>query len=244
MNLLAGLTTDNTIADASEAVSTGSVLTSNVYDFNVDLAYISKSTGGAIAINLHLSANGQTLRQTVYASSGDAKGNKNFYTDKNGKKQYLPGFNVANNLALLTAGKPLSELVPEQKVANLYDYDAGKELPTKIAALTEIMGKPVSAGIIKQTVDKKAKTDSGEYEATGETRDENEIDRLFRTSDGLTVTEIKAAATDPAIKTAWLKKNFEVTKMKAKGAVTGAVAGMPAAAAQSIPSLFGNVANA
>ena len=242
MNILAGLKTDNTIADANESVSTGSILESNLYDFTIDLAYISKSSGGAVALNLHLSDGGNTIRQTIYASSGDAKGNLNYYTDKKGKKQYLPGFNIANNLALLTAGLELSELEPEEKVVNLYDFDAGKELPTKVAALTQVMGKQVTAGVIKQTVDKNVKTDNG-YVPSGETRDENELDRLFRTDDGLTVTEIKAKSTTPAIKEAWLTKWFEKTKMKAKGAVAGAVAGAPAAA-PAATSLFGNQANA
>jgi len=38
----------------------------------------------------------------------------NYYQDKEGKKQYLPGFNIANALSVLTAGKELGELTPEQ----------------------------------------------------------------------------------------------------------------------------------
>ena len=234
MGLLANLKTDDTIADAKEDVTSGSfILPSNLYDFTIELAYIGKSSGGAMSLNLHLTGdNGTTIRQTVYVTSGDAKGNLNYYVDKKKVKQYLPGFNIGNSLCLLTAGKEIGELDTEEKVVNLYDFDAGKELPTKVNAITDIMGKQVTLGVNKQTVDKNVKQDDGTYAASGEIKEENEIDRVFRSTDGLTVTEIKAESIEPAIKAKWLEKWLDVTKNKAKGTAagaTGAVAGAPVA---------------
>ncbi len=72
------------------------------------------------------------------------------------------------------------------------------------------MGADITLGIVKQLVDKTEKsTDASNnivYLPTGETRDQNEINKVFRTRDGLTVTEIRAALTEPAFKEQWLKR--------------------------------------
>ena len=96
-------------------------------------------------------------------------------------------------------------------------------------ALTELHGQQIIAGVLKQTVDKTKKNDSGVYVATGETRDENEIDKFFRAKDSLTVAEILAQASEATFINSWREKNAGVTRMKAKGA--SGTAGAPAAAA-------------
>ena len=59
-------------------------------------------------------------------------------------------------------------------------------------------------------------------------KEENEIDKVFRASDGLTVTEVLAEATEPVFKNTWSEKNTGVTRNKAKGAGANAsVAGAP-----------------
>lgn len=70
---------------------------------------------------------------------------------------------------------------------------------------TEMLrGKPVTGGVIKRIVDKNKKSDqtdaSGKivYLPTGETRVENELVKLFRTRDRMTVTEILGKAEQAA----------------------------------------------
>ena len=155
-------------------------------------------------------------------TSGTAKGSKNYYEDKNGEKHYLPGFIAANAICLLTVGKEISQLDTETKVINLYSAEAKAEVPTKVEVIMDLLGQEIIAGIIKQTVDKTKKNEAtGQYEATGETRDENEIDKFFRAKDRMTTAEIRAQAEEATFINAWEQKWAGKVKDRAKGAASG-----------------------
>lgn len=243
MSLLSGLTTDTSIADEKDSVGGGyAPLDSGLYPATISLAYVSKSSGGAIGLNLVLTTEaGKDIRQTLWMTSGTAKGCKNYYEDKAGDKQYLPGFLHANALALLTVGKEIGQLDTEKKVINLYSAEAKAEVPTPVDMLTDLLGQEILVGLIKQVVDKNVKTDAG-YVPSGETREENEIDKFFRASDRKTTAEIRAQASEAVFVETWAKKwNGEVKNKATKNAGT-AGAPTPAAAggtAKPTTSLFG-----
>lgn len=241
MSLLKSLTTDSAIANEKDSVGGGGVLASGLYLATVAMAYINKSDGGALGLNVVFNIDGKDVRQTFWMTSGDAKGNKNYYEDKKGDKQYLPGFNMANSLSLLTVKKEISELDTEEKVIKLYSYDAKAEVPTKVNVVTELLNQEIYVGLLKQTVDKTAKNDAGKYVPTGDTRDENETDKLFRAADKLTTAEIRAASDVAEFAKTWADKWTGVTKDKTSKDVVKGVAGAPAAAGTKKPttSLFG-----
>ena len=218
MSLLKNLTSDATIADEKDSVGGGGVLESGLYNSTVTLAYLIKSAGGAVGMVMQAKTDqGRDIRQTLWMTSGDAKGNKNYY-EKDGQKNYLPGFIAANALALLSTGKEISDLDTEMKVVKVYNKDAKAEVPTKVEVLVDLINKEIIIGLIKQTVDKTAKNDStGMYEPTGETREENEIDKFFRASDKMTTAEIRAAANEPIFYGTWAAKWQGQVKNKAKG---------------------------
>jgi hypothetical protein len=245
MSLLASLSTDSSIAEEKDSVGGGGPLESGLYNATVSMAYLTKSQGGALGMVLTLKTeDGKDIRQTLWMTSGTAKGAKNYYEDKNGAKQYLPGFNHANSLALLTCGKEIAALDTETKVVNVYSAEAKSEVPTKVEVPMDLLGKEIIVGLIKQTVDKTKKNEAtGIYEATGETRDENEIDKLFRARDRMTTAEIRAQAETATFIDTWDAKFTGKTREKAKGAsgTAGApkAAGAPAAAAKKpTTSLF------
>jgi hypothetical protein len=244
MSLLASLSTDASIADEKDSVGSAGALDSGLYKAKIALAYITKSAGGAmgLVLNLKTDAN-REIRQTLWMTSGTAKGGKNYYEDKSGDKQYLPGFLHANSLSLLTVGKEIAALDTETKVVNVYSVEAKSEVPTKVEMLMDLIGQEVIVGLIKQTVDKTKKNDAGIYEPTGETRDENEIDKLFRAKDRMTTAEIRAQAETASFIDTWDAKFTGTVKNKAKGAAGTAgapkAAGAPAAAAKKpTTSLF------
>lgn len=216
---------------------------SGLYDMTVEVAYIGTSAGGATSLNLQLKGDdGSEVSQTLWVASGNAKGNKTTYKDKEGKEHNLPDFNHANALCLLSIGKELGDLDTEEKVIKLFDFDARKELPKAVPMVTELLGARIKAGIIKQIVDKNAKNDAGVYVPTGEVREENVIDKMFREKDGLTVAEIRAKSTEAEFCTKWKEKWTGVTRDRSTPtAGKGAVAGSPAAsggAAAPATSLF------
>jgi hypothetical protein len=242
MSLLASLATDDTIENEKD--SAGSMLfDSDCYPMTVSTAFIQKSDGGALGLNVTFKAeDGRQLKQMFWMTSGTAKGCKNYY-EKDGEKKYLPGFLQANALALLTVGREIASLDTEVKVVKQWNRDAKAEIPTKVDMLMDLLEQPVIVGVVKQTVDKTEKSADGTYVPTGETRDENEVDKLFRAKDKKTTAEIRAEADEAEFINKWISKWKGQVKNKAKGAQ--GTAGVPktksSAAATKKPStsLFG-----
>ena len=245
MSLLANLATNETINNERDSIGGSGPLDSGLYMLKIALAYINKAASGALGLVLQFKTeDNKDVRQTLWVSSGTAKGCKNYYEDKNGEKQYLPGFIHANAICLLTVGKEISAMETETKVINLYSAEAKAEVPTKVEMVMDLIGQEVLAGIIKQTVDKTVKNEAGVYVATGETRDENEIDKIFRAKDRMTTAEIRSQATEATFADSWEQKWTGKVKDRAKGATAG-LAGVPklgsapAASKKPTASLFG-----
>ena len=245
MSLLKNLKTDDNIkGEERDSVGGFGILDSGLYAAKITLAYATKSEGGAIGLVTGFKTeDGKDLRQTFWMTN---KAGQNFY-EKDGQKNYLPGFNQANALALLTVGKEISELDTEQKVANVYSKEARAEVPTKVDMLVDLIGQDILLGVLRQTVDKTQKDGNGVYQPTGETREENEIDKIFRAKDKLTVAEIRAGGADAQAKfhETWAEKWTGKTRDRSTkgGGTTGAPKGAGAAAggtAKPKTSLFGN----
>ena len=196
------------IQDSGDFLGGSRTLDTGVFDFVIDMAYYDKSTGGAGSLTLSLkSKEGVELKQTLWIKSGNKKGNKIFYVDKKNNKRYLPGFEIADAIALLSVKKSILKVVPEIKTVMVYDFDEKKELPTQKEVLVELIGAEICLGVTKQIVDKNVDDGNGEWVPSGVTRTENEIQKVFRMKDGMTVTEIRAKATESVFKAKWLEKN-------------------------------------
>lgn len=228
MSKLSNIQLGDDIKDGGDFLGGGRTLESGLYDLTIVHAYISTAESGAMALNIACKTgdSNQLLKQTFWITNSTAKGGVPYFTDKKTmEKKYLPGFVLADNLCLLTVGKHINGLDTEVKVINLYSSKDQKEVPTQVDMVIDLLGKTITAGVIKQTVNKTKKNDStGAYEPTGETRQENEIDKFFRTRDGMTVTEIKAKATEPKFKMAWAEKWEGQVRDKSGGAAVGGAA--------------------
>lgn len=228
MSSLKSFASDESIANERDSVGGGGVLESGLYPATIKLAYIIKSSGGATGIVLNAETEqGRKIAETVYISSGTAKGCKNYY-EKDGQKHYLPGFLIMQSIALLAAGKELADLDTEQKVAKIYDFDAKAETPQKVEMIMDLINKPILLGVIKQTVDKNVKDGNGQYVPSGETRDVNTIDKAFRAADRMTTAEIRAQAEKAEFVDTWAKKWTGI--VQDRSTKTAGVAGAPKAA--------------
>lgn len=229
MSLLKNLTSDSSITAEKDSVGGGSrVLDSGLILGTITLAYVTTSQGGAMGLVLGLKADAGEVRPTLWMTSGTAKGCKNFY-EKDGEKFYLPGYLLANSLCLLTVGKEISELDTEEKVVNVWSSDAKAEVPTKVNMLMDLLGQKIYAGVIKQTVDKTKKDDAGVYQPTGETREENEIDKFFRARDKMTTAEIRAKAEAATFADTWSEKFTGTVRDKTSKKAANGKAGAPRA---------------
>ena len=257
--LFGGIETGEDIKDKGDFLGGFSALDSDIYDFIVEAAYITVAPSGAKCLNVDLKTDNRTIKQQFWFTSNKQKGCKNFYINqKTGDKEYLPGFIMARHLALLCAGgKELHQLAIERRTIKLYNKEHKKEMPTQVPMCVEMLGKPISAGVIKRLVDKNQ--DSGTVDAngnkiyvpTGQTRTENEVVKFFRTKDRMTVTEILAKAEKAEFAEKWLamwKGKVDDRTSKANGTAGAPGAATPTAAGQattagtaaSFDNLFGN----
>lgn len=236
MSLLANAQTATDVADDTDSVGSSGPWDSGLYEFTVNMAFVGESKGGANFVTLHLGdASGRELRQTMYYTSGRAKGTKTFYETQDGQKKNLPGFTLFRSLCLMTLNKEPAAINTEEKVIKLYDFDAKAEVPTTVPVIVDLLGQKIIAGVLRQTVDKNVKDANGNYVPSGDTRDENEIDKFFHAGTRLTLAEATGGKTAGEFIDTWEAKFKGQVKMKATGAKAG---GAPNAA----PSAFGQAA--
>lgn len=236
------------IKDEGDFLGGFSPFESDIYDFTITSAYLSKADSGAKCLNVSFKdAKGKELKQSFWYTSGTAKGGKNFYINqKTLEKHFLPGFTMAKHLALLAVGKELQNLVIEERPMKLYSREAKAEVVTPVAMCVEMIGKSVSVGVVKRIVDKTKETgavdENGKkvYMATGETRTENEAVKLFRTRDKMTVTEIIAKVETAEFSTKWLERwkgQTEDRTKKVNGTAGAPVMGTPQGDSTTGPDL-------
>jgi len=200
---LANLKRDKSISKSQPMIS--GLMASDLYTMAVDTAYLEKSSGGALCVKISfVDRIGHKLNITEYVTSGDAKGNKNYF-EKNGKKFYLPGFDIINNICLLAAGRELGDIIATKKTMNIQAWDwktrSMQTAPKEV--LSDLIGKEIMLGVVQRKVNKQRKTAEGKYVPTAEIRNENAVSAVFRASDGSLLEEIEAK-TAPLYKDQWL----------------------------------------
>ena len=238
MSLFASIQNANIQTKEEDVLGGSRTVPSNVYPAGIKLAYLDAAASGAICVvfDFAMLVNGKERnhKETIYISNK----NKEFtYKDKqSGENKPLPGFVTVDSICKAVTGKSITELSTEKKTIKVYDYDQKAEVPQEKEVLMDLVRGKLELGIQELTVDKTVKSDTGEYVPTGETRDTNEVSKVF-TEDGLTLVEKEAGATEAKFKAAWIKQYADKKINKAKGKADGAKAGGVAKPAAS--PLFG-----
>lgn len=219
------------------------VVDTGVYDFTIKMAYAITAKSGAAGMTFVFeSADGKIVNLTEYISSGDEKGNNNFYIDKDsGEKKLLPGYMKVDSIALLSTEKELSAQDFEEKLVPIYNYDAKAEVPTKVPVAVSMLGKSIKLGVLKINENKTKKNDAtGKYDKINEAREINEVNKIFHAVTGKTIQEYRERKDAAEFLGKWTEKYGTATIDKYKAVVGGATAGAPAAAGSGKPtaSLF------
>jgi len=208
-NIFGGLTNDG-LEEAQDRLGGFKVLESGPYTGTIKAAYAGKSSrSNAQSVTLIVDTkDAGEYRETFWITNGQGQ---NFYTKEN-KKNPLPGFTVVDDLCLVTTQAPLSAQPTEDKVMNVYDPDAKKEVPKSVPMLVNLLGKEVTLGILKELRNKQAKNNAGVYEDTVDTREENVTDKIFHYPSNLTVVEARKQIQTPAFYGSWVEKNKGQTR--------------------------------
>ena len=233
MSIFSNMSTEG-MEQAKDSVGGYSPLESGVYEATIKTIYITNSNKGAMAANLIADIEGREYREQIWITN--AKGENFFVNKQSGNKVPLPGFTILNDICIAALNKPLAQLDTEPKVFKLYDYEAKAELPKEVPTIVDLCDAKVIFGIVKQIVDKNVKDGNGNYVPSGDTREENVIDKVFSAETKMTANEVAAGKTEPAFIAKWMEKNQGQTRIKAKGKAEG-TAGAPQKPATK--SLFG-----
>lgn len=215
MSLFQNMTTDGLEA-AEDRLGGFQVLATNAYTGTIKAAYAGKSTSSnAQSVSLIMDFGGKEYRETLWITNGKGE---NFFRNKDdtNKKVPLPGFTIIDDLCLVTTEKGLAQQATEDKILNIYDVDAKKEIPKSVPMLVELLGKEVTLGIVKAIENKQKKDANGVYQDTDETRETNTTEKVFHHPSHLTVPEARNGTTNATFYGAWVEKNRDVTRDKTK----------------------------
>ncbi len=217
-----------------------SYLGSGVYDAVIKMVYLDQTKSNAVSFNVILqNSSGAELKEAFYIKSGDKKGNKTFYTGKDGVDRPLPGYAVANSMCVAATGQSLAKTMTtiEKKTIKIYNFDQAKEVPTERPVLMDLINKPIKLAVHQITEDKNKKNEAGQYVPSGETRTINEC-KFFGNTEGMTSEEITAGG-EALVFDKWAEKNTgkvvdKTSKDSGGGSAAAIMGGTPAPAASSM----------
>lgn len=259
MGLFGNLSADG-LEEKEDRVGGGSfAFDTDVYLATIKLPFAGKSNGGADFVDITFEIDGKEYSERFWVTSSAAKGNKNFYMVKDkdkketGKKKALPGFDIVNDICLLTLDLELREIEFEEKVVQIWDTDAGKKVPKNAPVATGLIGQQVYIAIQKKIENKSTKNQTtGEYDLTADTREVNSVEKVGHYPSKTTVVEAQKELPVEFLDK-WQEKNkgntFDARKLKDGEAGStsrpgGSRAGAPPASGETTgakrSSLFGN----
>lgn len=221
----------NTEVDVKEKDTLGGMqlFDTNVYDFEIKMAYVEQSSGGALGATLVLETEaGQNYRETIYFTN---KKGETFFTNSKGETQHLPGYNLLNSITMLTIQTELTDMDTEERVVKAWDSDAKAEINKNVDAFVDLIGQRIKLAVEKQLQDKQVKVD-GEYVNSGETIERNAIVKAFHHEKLVTLTEALAKI-EPEFLDKWVAKNQGKLIDKTKKDKNGPAKGAPTASGEA-----------
>ena len=188
------------------------LLDTAIYTGTITKAYVAEKDSGAMFANVTIKTEaGKTLVFNECFQSGDAKGNKTFYADKDGVEHDLPGYALVNEMLVAAMGEDIlgsdgttaqdlfdlhADGEVERRNVPIYDWNQKKDVPTKVPAINPLFGVKIKIGVINVFVDVPSKDAQGNYIykggksiPSGQHKRVNQIDKLFNIDTGQTYSE-------------------------------------------------------
>lgn len=209
------------------------LLDTGVVDMTIKVMYAIESKGGAAGVVVEFEGpNKSSLRMTEYVSSGDEKGNKNFYIDQTtNEEKLLPGYLKVDGLCLLATELELDAQTWEDKLVPIWNNDAKAEVNTKVPVAVSMIGKVVKVGVHRIIENKTVKNEvTKKYDPINEEREINEVNKVFHAVTGKTIQEYREKVENADFLAKWQKKFGNETINRYKTVVGGATGGAPAGA--------------
>lgn len=220
--------------------SSFSLFDSDIYEAVIKAAYVTTaSSSAAQALNLIFTIEDKEYKETIWVTNKN--GECSFIDKRNDKQTFLPGWQMANDIAMMTTGEEFRDCEFEEKVIKLYNYDLKQETPTSVPMCTAMVGKKILLAIQKRIVNKQEKSADGSYIDTDDTKEENVLDKVFHPDTRQTLSEALQER-DAGFYEKWLETNKGKTRDARKnksGNTAKPSAKAPEASAKPRPNLFG-----
>lgn len=238
MSLFGKLTNDG-LEESQDRLGGFAPFESAIYTGTIKALYGGASAGGAQSVTLVADFNGKEYKETFYVTN---KKGQNYFLNKDdsSKKVPLPGFTVVDDICLIATGNPLAAQETEDKVIKIYDYEQKKEVPTSVPMIMGALGQKISLGILKILENKNTKV-GDDYVPTAETREINNVDKVFHPEMKITVVEARAGQEEAKFWAGWEERNKGNTRDKRtiKDGEAGAASARPTRAAGAAPAAGG-----
>lgn len=185
---------------------------SGVYKAAIKQMYAKPSKSGAIGVTIEYEirpqqGNPRKFTETYYVTN---KNGENFYIDKDGQQQYLPGFSHVNDMCLGLTGKTMFELNDEGKLElkniKVYNFTTKKDEIEQLPTFVPLLDKELALAILERH-ENKTKQVNGAYVPVNEKRIVNVVEKVLLLKDGVPFThlEVKAGVNEPKFVTEWLE---------------------------------------
>lgn len=214
MSLFGNLTSADTEKRGDVLGGGYSPIESDVYNLKIKAAYLGKAASSAAqsVSFIFTLEDGREHRETLWITT---KKGECFYANPNGGKTQLPGFEVFNDIVMATLGHEVADITDdavEQKVLELWDSEAGKEIPKPVNMIMPLIGQSITIALKQELVNKQAKQADGSYADTDETRTNVVSAKVFHAESGMTIEEAKRNGGWDASKATFKDKWLEVHK--------------------------------
>lgn len=253
MTKLFGDMTTEGLEETSDRIGGGRQLfETNTYEATIKLAYAGEATAPSKArsVTILFDIGGQEYRETFWVAGREGL---HYYMTKSDtpKKAQLGGFATVDEICLVTTGKGLSEQDAEERQVNVWDNTVRKEVPQARMCLIELHDQVVRLAIQKQQVNKQEKDSNNQYYDVAESREQNEIVKVFEHASKMTVPEARRVQKGEELGTlffdTWTERNrgkdYDKRSIK-DGGTAGKPSQAPAAGAGGErKSLFGAKTN-
>lgn len=192
MNINELLKQDTDVQKASDSVGGGGyVKDTDVYLMKINHAFFEESKGGAMGVNIsfkHSDEKKTQFNSTIYVTSGTAKGKKNHYVSKLGKKVPLPGYTQLDDMIRLATNDAVNieTLTTETKTVEVYDFAAGGKVNKEVQVISQLNDVVLKVALMKCRANK---WEGGA--PTSKVIEKNEIERIFG-QDNKTIREVVA----------------------------------------------------
>lgn len=215
-NPFANLSTEG-LAERKDVVGGFSLPESGIYHSIIKAMYLGQSsTSQARSVTIiFVPENGSEQSVTVWVTNRDGKNH-----DKNNRM--LPGYELIDDICIMVTGKGLNSQAMRTVELELMDWEDRQRKMMAKTIFADIVDKPIYFAVQKSIVDRNKKDGSGNYVATGETREEIQIQKAYHYPTKSTLREAQKKIPEHPHFTEWNEKHSGKTINRAKGANAGA----------------------